>query len=153
MSVITIKIGNKKMIKKKIKIGLTCVPCKVIDKQELEAEEILVSYGGGMGGANVKYYASWRDDLTDDDDFCSITTLTGKVITIGKKWIVSFEDIKLQMVKYDCTEQRNSQKNRACKSCIETYYYIIRADEVAEITTDYIGIDKPAYAYKETETK
>lgn len=132
---------------KKIKVGLPCSPITLLDSAEIEAEEIRVSFGGGMGGANLRHYAL-DVDMESDENFCIITTIEGRKIEVGKRFIVTCEPVLLQYKKYDMTKWRNYHRQE-CTSHIEEIYYVQRANEkIVFVNSVLSGADPDCIVYR-----
>ena len=102
----------------KIKIRKPCSPSTVKEFKEIKATEILVSWGGGMGGASKSYYAT---EVNGDE----LTLLPhGEKITINPKFIVHSKSVTFVKLVTDVTAHRNYSE-RTCKSSISTHYNLI----------------------------
>ena len=108
------------MAKEKLTFGLSCSPSEITDTQELSVTEFLVSYGGGMGGANQTHYA--LDYKTNDDKFYVLELLNGNQIKINPRFVVSMQDKKVLRIENDVTAHTNYHK-QVCKQFIIVNYY------------------------------
>lgn len=77
------------------KIGTPVSPAKITYASEITCTKILITYGGGMGGAREYIYTT--DNITDDmlkkDNF-TYHTFDGAKCTVFTKFIVKVEKVK-----------------------------------------------------------
>ena len=69
-------------------IGLPCSPSVSLGHSEIPVTEVLISYGGGMGGANQTYYTTLIDKESDEH-FFTLTLFDDKKVKINPAFIVS----------------------------------------------------------------
>jgi len=86
---------------KTLEIGLPCAPGELISNEEIKTTEILVSWGGGMGGANKRYYATSKNGN-------EYTLIDGDKIKLNPNFIVHEKEVRL--VK-NITTNTNSNMN------------------------------------------
>jgi hypothetical protein len=106
---------------KTVTIGLPCTPSKNISKEEMKVTEILVSWGGGMGGSSQRLYGKVLLGATEE---CLVfQTIQGEEIEIGTKYIVTKKSVTLVKIVTDVTAHWN-YTNIRCKEAIETEYIL-----------------------------
>lgn len=125
------------MANQKLTFGLSCSPSEITDTQELAATKFLVSYGGGMGGANQTHYAL---DYKTNDKFYVLELLNGNQIKINPRFIVSMQDKKVLRIENDVTAHSNYREKNCEKYIIVNYY--------AMDDTDTYTIDKNQFDSK-----
>ena len=64
-----------------------------------KATQLLVSYGGGMGGANMRIYVERVHDFLDNK-LQNFKLLDGKIINVNTAFIVKAEDYTVVSAKY-----------------------------------------------------
>lgn len=75
-------------------------PVELLERKEYSCHEILISYGGGMGGANKKY----RGYIKMNNDQCVvIDDLVVGEIELRQRFIVCIEPVKIVEETYDVT--------------------------------------------------
>jgi len=124
---------------REIKVGAFCSPSKFVSKEEIKVKEFKVSHGGGMGGANYKYYGV--EHKSKREGFIKVKTFDGKELELNQRFIVSIKPKKVIAITYDITEHRNYDKV-TCKSCIETMFVCIDPDDVLEVVDEFFGSEK-----------
>ena len=104
-------------MKKVIEIGWPCSPSTNIQLKLISATEVLYTYGGGMGGASVKLYATdiYKDKYKD---------ITGELIYINPDYIVTKREVQLVKQVTDAKAHRNYREEKV-KSCIITRYILL----------------------------
>lgn len=108
-----------------IKIGRPCSPSTVKSVDKLTATMIVVSYGGGIGGANTTYYCSEAAWNPEEVGFMRVKDLfTGDSIDINSRFIVTKKIVTLIKRVTDATAWANYNKV-VCKSSIRTDYFEI----------------------------
>jgi hypothetical protein len=93
------------MANKNLTFGLCCTPADIVDTQELGVTEILISYGGGMGGANRKYHVLESRAKDKGSDLLVLDLLDGTTITINTNFIVSYTEKKVIRIETDITQR------------------------------------------------
>jgi hypothetical protein len=119
-----------------IVIGTPVSMTKIKDVDEYPADEILVSYGGGMGGANHTYHAFHLEEQGDSE--IKIKTLDNRWITLNKRFIVSIEPVRIAEVEFDTTAYAN-YGNKVCQKEIRRVWYAFRGNESFCWKEDYQG--------------
>ncbi len=113
---------------KLITVGLPCSPANFIKKSTKTVTEILISHGGGMGGASYKKYGTIIK--RHDNGFLKFETFLGEQIEINLSWVVSIENKQLIEIIVDVTEHSNYHKH-TCEKHITTECCIVDlSDEV-----------------------
>lgn len=107
-------------------VGTRFSPAKTIDHSEIIGTEILISYGGGMGGASKRYYATDVEELNQNE--IKITCIDDRELTLNKSFIVSQEDVKILKQILDITEHANYHK-KTCKENKFVRFVKFYADE------------------------
>lgn len=77
-----------------IKIGVPLMPCEIKNTFENDGREIILSYGGGMGGTSQ--ILNVITDVTDDmlkSDFFTCQTICGETVTVYTKFIVTVRKV------------------------------------------------------------
>jgi hypothetical protein len=73
---------------KVLEIGLPCSPSKRIEDKVLTVTEVLITFGGGMGGSSRKYYVMSIEDN-------KYTLVSGEVIKLNPRFIVSEREVRI----------------------------------------------------------
>lgn len=120
---------------KTIKIGLPVAPAKNIDITEIKIVEILISYGGGMGGVNETFYAI---GIKKKEKVTNIKNFDSREIVINNDFIVKTEAKKLVKVVTDTTAHTN-HKNMKCNKSIVRCWYKVNSNENYEVFGKYFG--------------
>lgn len=118
-----------------IEIGLSCSPSTIISNELIKCKRILVSFGGGMGGANITHYCTKVSTLTKDG-YLNITLITGEKREINPKFIVEKADINIVKLVTDITQHINYNKPSTVTKEIETEFIRLLYNE------DYVIINK-----------
>jgi hypothetical protein len=113
----------------KLKIGLPCSPSKRISVETIKATEILVSYGGGLGGTSKTYYFTEKNSDT-------YTLVNGEVIRLNSNFIVMEKPIVLVKQITDTTNHSNYRSTKY-KKTILTEYYKLKYEQDFEILDKY----------------
>jgi hypothetical protein len=88
-----IKTANSSFVNV-IKIGFPLTPCEVKNIFENDGWEIILSYGGGMGG--TRETLNVITDITDDmlkSDFFTCQTICGKTVTVYTRFVVTVRKV------------------------------------------------------------
>lgn len=126
------------MAKATIKIGLCGTPARMISHEVVLAKKILLTYGGGMGGASEKIYCTKKELKAGIVDMYALTLLSGEVIEVNPAFIVKVEDRRL--VKVVCDVTSHSYFNaKNFKSMIITEYIGLKFEEDYVIVNDYVS--------------
>lgn len=129
-----------------IVLGLPCTPSKFISADLKLGYKILISYGGGMGGANRTIYAYVNEQTISvlenvTAKFINFTNINNEEVTINTDFIVMVSKCNLVTTKIDATEHYNYGKETKQKGSGE-YKAVILKD------TFEIGIND-AYVFKD----
>ncbi len=106
---------------KTYRVGKPVSPSNNLETILLKAKEILITYGGGMGGANKTYYVT----KVNGNEY---TLITGEVIKLNKDFIVRERDVKLVKVTTDTTEHSN-YRSITCKQSIVVAYHLLEFNQ------------------------
>ena len=139
---------------KVLEIGKAMSPSHFVGKGELKKmKRILVSYGGGMGGANKTYYTEKIHKEQAVNGTWNIVDIHGNMIELNPRFIVEVVETKVLILKTDITEHA-SYNSKTCKSKILTEYF-----DLGEMGyNDYVlkdtfrSSDKIKTFHKESET-
>ena len=123
---------------KKTEIGLSCTPSTITGTKEINVNKLLLSFGGGMGGSNITYYAT---SIKKNTDFWDITLYTGEKVEINPSFIVSNKTRKIVKVIADITQYIN-YSSKKLNSSIESRYFCLDYDTEYTINKD-IYIQSP----------
>ena len=80
------------MAHRNLTFGLTCTPSLIMNTKEIKATKILISFGGGMGGASQKLYAI---KSTKKGDYLKVELIDGTTREINPRFIVYKKPVKL----------------------------------------------------------
>lgn len=99
-----------------IKISRPCTPSTVLETKEIKATEVLVSWGGGLGGASKKYYS-----ISENNNDYEILP-HGEFIELNPNFIVHKKDVKIvKMV----TKTTNSYYTKGDGEVVITDFHLI----------------------------
>jgi hypothetical protein len=122
------------MLKKKIIIGLPCTPSKYVSHKVVDCTRVLISYGGGMGGANKTYYA---ENIELKDGMLVLSLVKGSVVEVNPTFLVEKEKCKVAIIEYDVSPWANKD------NAIEINYISLEMNEE-------LVIDKNSYTPRHT---
>lgn len=114
-----------------IVIGMPCLPATVEHTCIKNGFEILMSYGGGMGGCREAIYTF--DDITEDmmgKSFFTCKKLDGEEITIFTRYLVYVKPVKYIIIK-----GTHSNSNFAYQGCNFIDIYVVKPDDTYSIDT------------------
>lgn len=121
---------------KKFEIGLPCTPAKHIEREKRELKQVLVSYGGGMGGSNVTYYCT---DIKKGTPFYHLIIINKEgneeEIQVNPTFIVEIRDIKVVKSIVDITAHKNYHGDKYPTTYAVRYIRMPQGD-VDVVTTD-----------------
>lgn len=120
---------------KKVIIGKRCTPSEIVRHDVATVTRIVVTYGG----RNETWYASSIVDI--DVDFISIVTVDKRIISLGKQYIVSKEEMMVVRVEADETAFRaanraiyqNDTSENLPEKCLRVSYYWVLSNQEFEI--------------------
>ena len=118
---------------KKLQIGLSCTPSHVVSHEIIKVTEVLISFGGGMGGANKTYYCT---NVQKGDPFYLLTKLNNEVKKVNPNFIVEMGDIRLVKLVTDVTAHKRYH-DKSQPETIDTEYFKLRQGEDYEIVDKY----------------
>ena len=125
---------------KKLTIGLSCSPSKIIKHEEITLKEVLISYGGGMGGANMTYFCTEAVKVATTP-FYKLTRVNGEEKRVNERFIVEMGNVRLVKVVSDVTAHRNYRDKNATngEKVITTEYFKLEYDEEYEVVNKYVS--------------
>ena len=98
-------------------------------------KEVLMSCGGGMGGAYWKEHGDVAGNLNENKFVVLTDAITGETKDLNTRFIVEIEDKQLIKVTTDLTPHYN-YGHTTCKSAVETIYYAVdKSDKVVASST------------------
>jgi hypothetical protein len=134
---------------KKIIIGNPCSPSKLIEIKEIPLIKIVLTYGGGMGGANRTLYI--EEILSETEREMIVRQYNNEITTINKSYIVFREPIKAIFHTTDITSHTNYH---TCKydASISTNLYELSINDSWEYIDEY-NRNNPKTFYSNVENK
>lgn len=113
-------LSEIKAVKKDYRMGLPCSPATRVGYEIINAKKILLTYGGGLGGANITVYATDKEIVYNEHGIAHVIDIfTDKEVEINTKYVVKAENLRLIVDKIDITAHANYHKVN-CKSHILT---------------------------------
>ena len=107
----------------------------LLQNEIYDLQEYLVSYGGGMGGANVRHYGK-TIAKADEHGFIVIATHKGEEITLNTRYIVYQKPMRLVKVVSDDIKTANYRDDKYEKY-INTIWYKLYHGEKAVFSDEY----------------
>ena len=113
--------------------GLTCTPSFNMDSEIKEVTELVVSWGGGMGGSTKTVYGeilSSYDNTINFKDYLGVETVYTKtfIVSVGKKQLVTITNNIFPHLSYNGNRP-------GCKDAVETTHYIV--DMLTNVEFDF----------------
>ena len=137
-------------MKNKLIIGLPCSPSFLsIPTQIIQATSFLVSYGGGIGGANKTYYATDYYAEQAINGFYQLTLIDGSKVNINPRFVVEKQVVNLIKITTDTTPHSNYHTIK-CKQSISIEWFKLEDDEEFEWKADYKTRDEKRLVFKKT---
>jgi|LakMenEpi03Aug12_release.lakeMendotaPanAssembly.Ray.scaffolds.fasta_scaffold176189_2 hypothetical protein len=137
-------------MKNKIIIGLPCSPSFLsIPTQIIQATSFLVSYGGGIGGANKTYYATDCYAEQPINGFYQLTLIDGSKVSINPRFVVETQKVNLIKITTDTTPHSNYY-SIICKQSISIEWFKLEDDEEFEWKAEYKTRDEKRLVFKKT---
>lgn len=130
-------------------VGKPCSPSIKISDEVIEMKRVLITYGGGMGGANKSYYTKEIKKEQAINGQWQIKTIDGKQINLMPNFVVEVEETKILKLVTDVTGQRNFSK-KVCNKSILTEYFDLSGFDDYNIDIDYSSRDNKII-FKEEE--
>lgn len=118
-------------------IGLPCSPSTRTNQEIKQVKEIMVTFGGGMGGSSTTYYG---DIISDEDGFINIKDFQNETIKLNKLHIVHIKDKQLVFTETDTTEHTNYREKQCDSSSINQVFAISVFDTV-NFSNEYFSND------------
>ena len=123
------------MAKATVKIGLCGTPATIVSHEVIDTKKVIISYGGGMGGASEKHYCTKVLKLTK---MWLLTLLSGEVFEVNPAFIVKVEDRRL--VKLVCDVTSHSYFNAKNYKRLRIIEYIgLKFGEEYRIVNEYVS--------------
>lgn len=119
---------------KVLEIGLACSPAHFIGKGVVKnMKRVLISYGGGMGGANRTYYTEKVHKEQAVNGTWNIVDIDGNSREINPRFIVEIVETKVLILKTDTTQHTNYHKKTCDKKTLIEFF------DLGELgCTDYV---------------
>jgi hypothetical protein len=137
-------------MKNKLIIGLPCSPSFLsIPTQIIQATSFLVSYGGGIGGANKTYYATDYYAEPEINGFYQLTLIDGSKVSINPRFIVETQKVNLIKITTDTTPHSNYHTIK-CKKSLSIEWFKLEDDEEFEWKAEYKTRDEKRLVLKKT---
>ena len=123
----------------KIEIGLSCSPSKIESTEHIKCQRVLVSYGGGMGGANKTYYATEIYKEQALQGRWSLKLLDGRTIYLNPSFIVENEEVNVVKIVSNITEFLNYKKSKEnfVGETLQTEYICLYTNEETVFVNKY----------------
>jgi hypothetical protein len=132
-------------------VGKPCSPSETISHEVIEMKRVLITYGGGMGGAHKQYYTKEIRKEQAINGSWNIETIDGKKIQLMPNFIVEVEETKVLKLVTDVTGHRNYNK-KVCEKSILTEYFDLSGFDTYNIEEKYSSRDdKIIFKKEETE--
>ena len=96
------------------------------ETKQFEGYEILISYGGGMGGANITYFT---ETFSREDNFVTFQDVFGNEIESNSNFIVSITKKKIIIFTIDLINESAFIFDKDLKSVIKTFVHVLNLDE------------------------
>lgn len=119
---------------KTYEIGLSCSPSHHVEDSTINVTEFMITFGGGMGGANKKRYAT---SYKKDGIFYEITLNDGLKERYNENHIVSMIEKKLVKVVIDTTKHVNYNKHVTDETVLKTEYFLLNTNDEYKIVNRY----------------
>lgn len=118
---------------KKLLIGKDCSPARMVSHKEMNVQKVLVTFGGGMGGANKTYYC---ESIVRNPEFYDLKLISGELKQVNPTYIVEIGSAKLVKVVVDVTGHShfNSIGAKKCTRTMITELLYGQEYEVVETT-------------------
>jgi len=137
-------------MKNKLIIGLPCSPSFLsIPTQIIQATSFLVSYGGGIGGANKTYYATDYYAEPEINGFIILFLIDGSKVSINPRFVVETQKVNLIKITTDTTPHSNYY-SIICKQSISIEWFKLEDDEEFEWKAEYKTRDEKRLVFKKT---
>jgi len=104
-----------KLLQKTTVIGGIGSPVKLISRETTTATKLLVTYGGGIGGANVTYYGNVKFS-SQEGNLLLIDDIVNGEIKVNLDYVVTREQIQLIVELWDTTDRTNYNGATCTKS-------------------------------------
>ena len=121
-------------------ISAPCSPSIQIDSKNIEAMKIIITFGGGMGGASQTFYAN-RVDKTSDG-MLSVETVDGRELELNPRYVVSKERTNILKVVTNTTPHANYHQ-KTCNYSEQTEFFDVGFDSYEFASVNTSNAEKP----------
>ena len=123
----------------KMKIGLSCSPSKILSHEKMSVTKVLLTYGGGMGGASETHYCTdVLERVTDTPvSYTRLTTIKGEVIEVNPRYIVKKTKVNLVKMVDDSTAHANYYAPKVKKSISINFIELQQGQDYEVDSTSY----------------
>ena len=125
-------------------ISAPCSPSIRIDSKNIEVAKIIITFGGGMGGANQAFYANKVDKTTDG--MLSIETVDGRELELNPRYVVSKEKTIILKVVTDTTQHSNYNQ-KTCNYSERTEFFDVGFDSYEFDSVNTRNAEKPVLSF------
>ena len=102
--------------------------------KEIGGYEVLISYGGGMGGSHRYLYSTNEPN----GDFSELKLIDGENIKVNKNFIVTIQPCRILTIVYDTTKYWNyADKTPKYKKVILTMSFYLYNNETYTVSEDF----------------
>ena len=128
------------------KIGKSCTPSELLSDEVTQGVEVLVTWGGGMGGASKRYYTKQKN-LFKQNSLCAenefvLELVDGTEVVLNRNFVVSKTPVRLITVVGDITGHINhGLPVNKVKKMFETRVFALPLNEPFEIVHDFVYED------------
>jgi hypothetical protein len=137
-------------MKNKLIIGLPCSPSFLsIPTEIIQTTSFLISYGGGMGGANKTYYATDYYAEPEINGFYELTLIDGTKVNVNPRFLVEKQIVNLIKITTDTTEHSNFY-SKTCNQSIVIEWFKLEEDEEFEWKADFTSRDEKRLVLKKS---
>jgi hypothetical protein len=118
------------------KIGKSCTPSTILSHDLINVTKIKVTFGGGMGGANMNLYCTSIEDI--ENGFKKLNLITGDTMNVNSNFIVYTKKGKIVKLISDITAHLNAKnKSSNSKQVLKIEYIKIFNGENYEIVDNF----------------
>lgn len=114
---------------KKVEIGMPCSPSYMVSSETLKVKKVLVSYGGGMGGASKTYFCTEVYEPKPAESMRVLTLLTGEIVHVNGKYIVEIKNRDVVKLVTNITGHKN-YNSKVCSKAILTEFIELLYGEI-----------------------
>ena len=125
-------------------ISAPCSPSVRIGSKNIEVMKIIITFGGGMGGASQTFYAN-RVDKTSDG-MLSVETVDGRELELNPRYVVSKERTNILKVVTDTTAHSNYNQ-KTCNYSERTEFFDVGFDSYEFASVNASNAEKPVLSF------